>query len=108
MRSAGPNTFIADFGANIAGYVTIRVPPTELPAAGKSEVLVEVEHAEMLTARDGRVFNQFSSPPHSVEDCQHYGSCALQTDRYRLVDLSRGMTLSPGTSTYMNAKITLA
>lgn len=100
MWRVEPTVFVADFGENVAGFVTVAVPPTKALPGGSTELLVEVEHAEILTGPNGRVFNQFSSPPHSIHDCQHYGSCALQTDRYRLTNLSNGLLLSPGTFTY--------
>jgi hypothetical protein len=96
----GSDIFVADFGRNMAGFVSVAVPPTRpLPGAG-ARLLVEVEHTELLTAAGGRASNQFASPPHSVHDCQHYGSCALQTDRYVVTDLSAGLLLSPGTFSY--------
>lgn len=99
VRSVGADAFLFDFGENLAGFVTVSVPPTPILAPA-SELRVEVEHAELLTGAGGRIFNQFASPPHSPSGCAHYGSCALQTDTYRLSDLSRGVLLSPGTLTY--------
>jgi alpha-L-rhamnosidase len=95
MWSPCPGVWVADFGTNMAGFATIRVP------AGAGTMVIQALHGEILFEERGRVQNQYDSTlnnetgPHNPADCAHYGSCAHQTDVYSLDAAHEAMTLEP-------------
>ena len=94
--SPEPGIYVADFGTNIAGYATIRLPES---AGAKDDQFFTISalHGEILYKPMGRVQNQYAVPPHKAADCEHYGSCALQTDIYTDLPAQRpqDMVLEP-------------
>ena len=90
-----PGVLVLDFGANMAGYATLRLPAVTAAAAAAAEHTITVLHGEILDAPRGLVQNQYATPPHPAADCAHYGSCALQTDRYTLPGAHAAVLLEP-------------
>ena len=93
-----PGIFVADFGTSIAGYTTINLAAPSPAADGaprKGEFSIRALHGELLYGPKGVVQNQFAVPPHSADECAHYGSCAQQIDTYTLPAEHGAVLLEP-------------
>ena len=90
--SPEPGITVVDFGNNMAGYATLRLPAQSGFQRGYA---VTVLHGEILEGPGGLVQNQYAVPPHDAHDCAHYGSCAAQTDRYAMPASHEATLLEP-------------